>query len=173
MPRKPRLVHVHDFQREPAATPCGGAVPAFPLPRGQLPGIRQVYAPHAGKTAGSISTRREIMRIRTSMLALGLSLGALAAAPAFAANAPAASSAKAMTAQQSKMATCSHQSKGMEGDSHKKFMSDCLHGKTDTAATTTAKPTQQEKMKTCNADAKTKALKGDARKSFMSSCLKG
>ena len=110
------------------------------------------------------------MRIRTSMLALGLSLGALAAAPAFATGAP-ASSAKAMTAQQSKMATCSHQSKGMKGDAHKKFMSDCLHGKTDTAAA--AKPTQQEKMKTCNADAKAKALKGDARKSFMSTCLKG
>lgn len=112
------------------------------------------------------------MRIRTSMLALGLSLGALAAAPAFAAGAPAASSPKAMTAQQSKMATCSHESKGMKGDAHKKFMSDCLHGKTDTAATP-AKSTQQEKMKTCNADAKTKALKGAARKSFMSSCLKG
>jgi hypothetical protein len=103
------------------------------------------------------------------MLALGQSLGALAAAPAFATGAPAASSAKAMTAQQGKMANCSHQSKGMKGDAHKQFMSDCLHGKTATAA----KPTQQEKMKTCNADAKAKALKGDARKSFMSSCLKG
>jgi hypothetical protein len=57
----------------------------------------------------------------------------------------------------------------MKGDAHKKFMSDCLHGKTATAA----KPTQQEKMKTCNADAKAKALKGAARKSFMSTCLKG
>ncbi|WIG56128.1 MAG: Phosphate starvation-inducible protein PsiF [Rhodanobacteraceae bacterium] len=112
------------------------------------------------------------MRIRTSMLALGLSLGALAAAPAFAAGTTAASSAKPMTAQQQKMASCSHESKGMKGDAHKKFMSDCLHGKTDTAATT-AKPTQQDKMKTCNADAKAKALKGDARKSFMSTCLKG
>jgi hypothetical protein len=70
------------------------------------------------------------------------------------------------------MATCSHESKGMKGDAHKKFMSDCLHGKT-AAAAPTAKTTQQEKMKTCNADAKTKALKGAARKSFMSTCLKG
>lgn len=111
------------------------------------------------------------MRIRTSMLALGLSLGALAATPAFAAGAAATSSAKPMTAQQQKMASCSHESKGMKGDAHKQFMSDCLHGKTGTTAA--AKPTQQEKMKTCNADAKAKALKGDARKTFMSTCLKG
>ena len=111
------------------------------------------------------------MRIRTSMLALGLSLGALVAAPAFAAGAPAASAAKPMTAQQTKMATCSHESKGMKGDAHKKFMSDCLHGKT--MAATPARTTQQEKMKTCNADAKAKSLKGAARKSFMSTCLKG
>jgi hypothetical protein len=109
------------------------------------------------------------MRIRTSMLALGLGFGALAAAPAFAAGAQPAATGKAMTAQQGRMANCSHQSKGMKGDAHKKFMSDCLHGKTATAA----KPTQQEKMKTCNADAKAKALKGAARKSFMSTCLKG
>ena len=115
------------------------------------------------------------MRIRTSMLALGLSLGALAAAPAFAAGAQTASTHKAMTAQQTKMATCSHESKGMKGDAHKKFMSDCLHGKSTAAATPmkSGKTAQQEKMKTCNADAKAKALKGDARKSFMSTCLKG
>jgi hypothetical protein len=109
------------------------------------------------------------MRIRTSLLALGLTIGALAAAPAFAAGA-ATSTPKAMTAQQSKMASCSHQSKGMKGDAHKKFMSDCLKGKTAAAP---AKMTQQEKMKSCNAEAKQKALKGAARKSFMSSCLKG
>ncbi len=108
------------------------------------------------------------MRIRTSMLALGLSLAALAAAPAFAAGAT-TGTPKAMTAQQSRMASCSHQSKGMKGDAHKKFMSDCLKGKTAAAP---AKMTQQEKMKTCNAEAKQKALKGAARKSFMSSCLK-
>ena len=108
------------------------------------------------------------MRIRISMLALGLSLGALAAAPAFAAGATAQ---KPMTAQQSRMAACSHQSKGMQGEAHKKFMSDCLHGKTMAAAP--AKTSQQEKMKTCNADAKTKGLKGADRRAFMSTCLKG
>ena len=112
------------------------------------------------------------MRIRTSILALGLTLGALAAAPAFAAGAQTATAHKPMTAQQSKMASCSHQSKGMKGDAHKKFMSDCLHGKT-MAAAPTAKTAQQEKMKSCNAEAKTKALKGAARKTFMSTCLKG
>ena len=110
------------------------------------------------------------MRIRTSMLALGLTLGALAAAPAFAAGAAQAAGQKTLTPQQQKMANCSHQSKGMKGDAHKKFMSDCLHGKTAAAP---AKTTQQEKMKTCNADAKTKALKGADRKAFMSTCLKG
>jgi len=108
------------------------------------------------------------MRIRTSMLALGLTLGAMAAAPAFAAG---ATPQKPMTAQQSKMAACSHQSKGMKGEAHKKFMSDCLHGKTMAAAP--AKTSQQEKMKTCNADAKTKGLKGADRRAFMSTCLKG
>ena len=111
------------------------------------------------------------MRIRSTMLALGLSLGALAAAPAFAASAAHAAPAhKTMTAQQQKMATCSHESKGKKGEAHKKFMSECLHGKTAMAP---AKTSQQEKMKTCSADAKAKALKGAARKSFMSSCLKG
>lgn len=119
------------------------------------------------------------MRIRTSMLAMGLVLGALAAAPAFAAGAPAAQKTehKALTPQQQKMATCSHESKGMKGEAHKKFMSDCLHGKTaaaePAAPTKSAKATQQEKMKTCNADAKAKNLKGAERKSFMSTCLKG
>ena len=112
------------------------------------------------------------MRIRNSMLALGLTLGAMAVAPAFAASPQAASSTpRTMTAQQQKMATCSHESKGMKGEEHKKFMSDCLHG--NATAATPAKTTQQEKMKTCNADAKAKALKGSERKSFMSSCLKG
>ena len=111
------------------------------------------------------------MRIRSSMLALGLCLGALATAPAFAAGAQDAGAHKTPTAQQQKMATCSHQSKGMKGDAHKKFMRDCLHGKT--MAATPAKTAQRDKMKTCSADAKTKALKGAARKSFMSTCLKG
>ena len=110
------------------------------------------------------------MRFQITTLALGLALGALACAPAFAAGAQGTSSTKTLTPQQQKMSECSHQSKGMTGEAHKKFMSDCLHGKTAAAP---AKTTQQEKMKTCNADAKTKALKGADRKAFMSTCLKG
>ncbi|HEX7324603.1 MAG TPA: PsiF family protein [Rhodanobacteraceae bacterium] len=119
------------------------------------------------------------MRIRTSMLALGLCLGAMAASPAvFATPTPAGAAAqKTRTPQQEKFAECAHRSKGIKGAEHKKFMSDCLHGKTTAAhsekAASPAKVTQREKMKTCNAEAKTKALKGAARKSFMSTCLKG
>ncbi len=116
------------------------------------------------------------MRIRSTMLALALSLAALAATPAFAASSTAA---KPMSSSQQKMATCSTQSKGMKGDAHKQFMSDCLKGKTTTASTSTApalpngKMSQQDKMKACNADANGKKLKGSERKSFMSTCLKG
>ena len=119
------------------------------------------------------------MRIRSTMLALALSLGAVAAVPALAASSTAA---KPMTAQQQKMATCSHESKGTKGDAHKQFMSDCLKGKSTTTAATapastpmaaSGKMSQQDKMKACNADAKTKSLKGAERKSFMSTCLKG
>lgn len=120
------------------------------------------------------------MRIHSTMLALALSLAAVAAAPAFAATS--AATAKPMTAQQQKMATCSTQSKGMKGDAHKQFMSDCLKGKSTAApaAAPTAAPmaasgkmSQQDKMKTCNTDANGKKLKGTERKSFMSTCLKG
>ncbi|MGA9853505.1 MAG: PsiF family protein [Gammaproteobacteria bacterium] len=108
-----------------------------------------------------------------------------ATAFAFASNASAAEGT-AMTPQQGKMATCSHESKGMKGEEHKKFMSDCLKGKTqemkadETTAATKAKskteqmtPAQREKMQTCKADAKSKSLKGSDRKKFMSECLKG
>lgn len=117
------------------------------------------------------------MRIRTTMLALCLSLTALAAAPAFAAGTAAK---KPMTAQQQKMADCSHQSKGMKGDAHKSFVSKCMKGDSTVAASTSAaaastmpnsKMSQRDKMKACNG--KAKGLKGSEHKSFMSTCLKG
>lgn len=100
---------------------------------------------------------------------------------------------KPMTAQQSKFAACAHQSKGIKGEAHKKFMSDCLKGKSEAASSKvetkaaasageakTMKEgakgkahSQREKMKSCNADAKSKKLKGKARRTFMSECLKG
>jgi hypothetical protein len=108
---------------------------------------------------------------------------AAAVGSAFAAD---ATPAKPMTAQQTKMSTCSKDAhaKGLKSDEYKSFMSTCLKGGEAAAPvaakpaaapvkTASAKETQQEKMKSCNADAKTKALKGAARKSFMSTCLKG
>jgi hypothetical protein len=100
--------------------------------------------------------------------------------------------AKPMTAQQTRMSTCSKDAhaKGLKGAEYKSFMSTCLKSgeAAPAAAPPAAMPTspvapppkmsaaqkaRQEKMKTCNAEAKAKALKGAARKSFMSSCLKG
>ena len=87
---------------------------------------------------------------------------------------------KEPTPQQQRFGECSTASKGMKGDDHKKFMSECPKGTEPPAdmrahwkGAEAAKPTQQEKMKTCNADAGKKNLKGDERKKFMSECLKG
>jgi hypothetical protein len=112
-----------------------------------------------------------------------LVLAALAAATALAATAADAPK-KQLTPQQQRMSDCAHESKGMKGDAHKKFMSECLKSKDSpadvkaamgkpAAPATSAKQTQQEKMKTCNAEAGQKKLKGDDRKKFMSDCLKG
>ncbi|MBS0558230.1 MAG: hypothetical protein JSR27_12520 [Proteobacteria bacterium] len=117
------------------------------------------------------------MKFAVTSLAFAL---AAAVGSAFAAGTP----AKPMTAQQTKMSTCSKDAhaKGLKGAEYKSFMSTCLKGgeaaapeatKTAAAPAATAHETQQEKMKTCNAEAKTKALKGAARKTFMSTCLKG
>jgi hypothetical protein len=83
--------------------------------------------------------------------------------------AQAADAKKELTPQQQRMSECSTKSKGMKGEEHEKFMSDCLKG----GDAKPAPATQQEKMKTCNADASKKNLKGDERKAFMSNCLKG
>jgi hypothetical protein len=101
-----------------------------------------------------------------------LVLASLLAASVFAATAAdtKTEAKKELTPQQQRMSDCSKQSKGMKGDVHKKFMSDCLKGE---QAAPAAKPTQQEKMKSCNAEATGKKLKGAERKTFMSSCLKG
>jgi hypothetical protein len=97
--------------------------------------------------------------------------------------------AKPMSAQQSKMSTCSKDAhtKGLKGDEYKTFMSTCLKGgetaapEAKPASPVAAPPSkaggnkmaaQRQKMKSCNAEAKTKALKGQERQSFMSTCLK-
>ena len=92
-------------------------------------------------------------------LGLALSFGA----------AHAATTEKAKTPQQEKMAMCNKDAADKKGDERKKFMKTCLSAK-PAAAAPTAKETQQMKMKTCNTDAADK--KGDERKKFMSECLK-
>ncbi len=84
-------------------------------------------------------------------------------------------------AQQSKFATCAHESKGLRGEEHQKFMSECLKGhesegtarndSSHRAADDTG--SQQNRMRTCNEEAAHKALHGDERRAFMSTCLKG
>jgi hypothetical protein len=125
----------------------------------------------------------------------GAALAALAADP------PKDAPAKQLTPQQQRMSDCSKASKGLKGDEHKQFMSECLkkdstidtsvpaktgpkpepkpvglpnpNAKPDATKPTDGKTAQQEKMKTCNADADKEKLKGDDRKKFMSDCLKG
>ena len=83
--------------------------------------------------------------------------------------------------QQSKFATCAHESKGLRGEEHQKFMSDCLKGHDRDAASRKESAhraadetgTQQNRMRTCNEEARSRDLHGDERRAFMSSCLKG
>jgi len=83
--------------------------------------------------------------------------------------------------QQSKFATCAHESKGLRGEEHQKFMSECLKGH-DRDAVAKKEPahraadetgSQQNRMRTCNEEARNSDLHGDERRAFMSSCLKG
>ena len=102
---------------------------------------------------------------------------------AFAPRALAAEAEAKAPSQQSRFATCAHESKGLRGDDHQNFMSECLKGndaeaqalkRESTAARASADPShQQGKMKTCNDEARDRNLHGDERRAFMSSCLKG
>ena len=104
-----------------------------------------------------------------------------AAAALFAMPAFAADGEPKHGSQQSKFAACAHESKGLRGDEHQKFMSECLKGhepdgtsrkdKSHRAADDTG--SQQNRMRTCNEDARSRNLHGDERRAFMSSCLKG
>jgi hypothetical protein len=83
--------------------------------------------------------------------------------------------------QQSRFAACAHESKGLRGEEHQKFMSDCLKGHdTEGATRKEGSPraddetgSQQNRMRTCNEEAGRRSLHGDERRAFMSSCLKG
>jgi hypothetical protein len=81
--------------------------------------------------------------------------------------------------QHERFARCAHESKGLHGEEHQKFMHDCLKThKSDEGARehhqkTAGEPTQQAKMKSCNEEAGRKELHGDERRAFMSTCLRG
>ena len=84
--------------------------------------------------------------------------------------------------QQNRFATCAHASKGLKGDAHQDFMSECLKGHEAEAAelkreapqrTSADASFQQGKMKICNDEARARNLHGDEHRAFMSSCLKG
>jgi hypothetical protein len=99
----------------------------------------------------------------------------LLASPAFAAE-----TEHKMSTQQSRMANCAHESKGLGTEERHHFMSECLKGHAAEgqghAKEVTAKSEpghQQDKMKACNAEAAKKELRGDERHAFMSGCLKG
>ena len=92
--------------------------------------------------------------------ALALSI---AAAGAFAADAPAS---KPLTAQQQKMADCSAANKGKKGADYKAAQKACLSGEAPAAS---APMTQQQKMASCSKQNKGK--KGDDFKAAQKACL--
>jgi len=92
--------------------------------------------------------------------------------------------AKAPSEHRARFAACAHESKGLRGEEHQEFMSDCLRGSAEGDAAETRKEaaahraagegsSQQSKMKTCNDEAGRRSLHGDERRAFMSNCLKG
>ena len=77
-------------------------------------------------------------------------------------------------------AACAHQSKGLHGQEHHAFMSECLkdHGwqgapKAEAQKTSAEATPQQHRMQSCNEEAGKRSLHGDERRAFMSTCLKG
>ena len=120
------------------------------------------------------------MNIRITFIAAACATAALFASGALAA---AAEEGKAPT-QQSRFSTCAHESKGLRGDDHQNFMSECLKGREAEAqeirkegqshrASAGEPGIQQTRMKVCNEEAGQKNLHGDERHAFMSACLKG
>lgn len=83
-----------------------------------------------------------------------------------------ATSAFAVTPQQSKMAACSKENKGLKGEEYKAARKACLARDTAPAkaATTTDKPaTQKQKMAACAKE--NKGLRGDEYKKAQKECL--
>ena len=117
------------------------------------------------------------MKAKTLYIAALAVASALAAPPAFANE----SEPHASTTQQSRFATCAHESRGLKAEEHHHFMSDCLKRhdgaegahKKEASHPTSAEGSQQNRMKSCNEAAGRKDLHGDERRAFMSTCLKG
>ena len=117
------------------------------------------------------------MNIRILCFAACTAVSAFLASPALA-----ATEAEAKPSQQNRFSVCAHESKGLRGDDHQNFMSECLKGheaeaeelkKEASAQRAAAEPSlQHTKMKSCNEEAGKKELHGDERRAFMSSCLK-
>ncbi|CAG9170148.1 PsiF family protein [Cupriavidus pampae] len=100
------------------------------------------------------------------LIAMCVLVTPLIATGAFAQGASAPAAPAAGNTQQDRMKACNTQATGKKGDDRKKFMSDCLSGKSAAAA---EPKTQQEKMSVCSKQGKGK--KGDDYKSFMKDCL--
>ncbi|HEY2629638.1 MAG TPA: PsiF family protein [Usitatibacter sp.] len=117
------------------------------------------------------------MNTRVVCFATCIAVSAFFASPALA-----AAEADAKPSQKSRFSTCAHESKGLRGDDHQVFMSECLKGheteaeelrKESGTHRASAEPSlQHTKMKTCNEEAGKKNLHGDERRAFMSECLK-
>lgn len=80
--------------------------------------------------------------------------------------------AMAQTTQQQRMKDCNQAAAagGYKGDQRQSFMSQCLSGSGNAAASTAASPAAA-KEKSCTADADAKKLAGAARTSFLKKCV--
>jgi psiF repeat-containing protein len=122
----------------------------------------------------STETMRKPVKAKTIAVVAFAVASAFAAAPSLGSE-----SDHKPTSQQSRFATCAHESKGLKGEEHHHFMSDCLKGhsegahKKEQGHATAGEGGQHNRMKSCNEAAGRKDLHGDERRAFMSSCLKG
>ncbi len=114
------------------------------------------------------------MKTRPLQLALCAAVSAILACPALAAEGE-------PETRQSRFTACAHESKGLRGDEHRHFMSECLKGRAGEEGVrpeagvhpTEAEASPHSRMKACNDEAGRQNLHGDERRAFMSTCLKG
>jgi hypothetical protein len=117
---------------------------------------------------------RNTVKTRPLHLALCAAVSAILASPALAADGE-------HETQQSRFSTCAHESKGLRGEEHQHFMSECLkaHAGDESAYheggvhPTSAEASPHNRMKACNDEAGRQNLHGEERRAFMSNCLKG